>query len=357
MALRILVRFIAAAACAAAMSAASQAADAGADFYQGKQLSLIISLPVGGGYDVYARTVARHMGKHLSGSATIVPQNMPGAGGLRATGFLYEKAPKDGLTIGAIQNTVPFEPLFQPNIAHFDVRKFNWLGSPNSEVGLFLTWGTSPVKTLADAQRIEITVGATGAASTPAYYSRVLNAVFGTRQRIVSGYQGQPEAFLAMERGEIDGFGSAFWSSVKVTKPEWIADHKVNLIVQYALEPHPELTDVPFALDLVTDPEKRAIMEVASAPLSVGRPFVAPPGVPAGRVAALRGALQATFKDPAFLSDAAKATLEVTNTKTGEQLEAIIARVYSAPPAVIQRLRAIYDLGLGEAEKERKPAR
>lgn len=349
------IRLAMAAAFAATLSTASRGDEPGSDFYKGKQIALIVSLPVGGGYDVYARTVARHLTKHLPGNPTIVPQNMPGAGGLRATGFLYEKAPKDGLTIGAIQNTVPFEPLFQPNIAHFDVRNFNWLGSPNSEVGLFLTWGTSPVKTLADAQRTEITVGATGAASTPAYYSRVLNAVFGTKQRIVSGYQGQPEAFLAMERGEIDGFGSAFWSSVKVTKPEWIAGHKVNLIVQYALEPHPELKDVPFALDLITDPDKRAIMEVASAPLSVGRPFVAPPGVPSARVALLRTALQATFRDPGFLSDAAKQTLEVTNTKTGEQLQAIMARVYSAPPAVIWRLREIYDIGIGEAAKEKTP--
>ncbi|HET9150046.1 MAG TPA: tripartite tricarboxylate transporter substrate-binding protein [Alphaproteobacteria bacterium] len=348
------VRCAAGAALAVCFIASSAAADAVGDFYKGKQLTLIISLPPGGGYDAYARAVGRHLADHLAGAPTVVPQNMPGAGGLRATDYLYSKAPKDGSVIAAIQPTVPFEPLFGTPNANFDVTRFNWLGSPNSEVGLLITWHASPVKTIAAAESHEFTVGATGAASTPAYYSRVMNAVLGTKQKIVSGYSGQPEALLAMERGEIDGFGSAFWSSLKATKADWISGHKINILLQYALEPHPELPNVPFALDLAKNAEDKLLLEVAVAPLSVGRPFVAPPGVPADRLKALRTALQATFKDPAFLADAKKQRLEVTTTKTGEQLSAIMAKVYAAPPKIIARLRDIYEEGRREAQKEKK---
>lgn len=312
-----------------------------ADFYNGKQMTFIISSGAGGGYDTYSRTVGRHLGRHIPGNPTIVPQNMPGAGGLRAGNFLFNAADRDGSVIGGIQNNVPFVPLTRPDAAQFDPQEFNWLGSPNGEVGLLLVWHTVPVHSMEDLKTRETIVAATGAASTPAFYGRLINEVFGARLNIVSGYQSQTEAFLAIERGESEGFPSTFWSSLKVVKPEWIAENKVRLLIQYADRPHPELPDVPFGPDLVTSAEDRELFELAVAPLATGRPYLAPPGVPADRVAALRAAMMATFNDPEYIADAERQRLETGNPSSGEELEAIIRRAFGASDRAKERLRAI----------------
>jgi tripartite-type tricarboxylate transporter receptor subunit TctC len=332
---------------ALAFAAAGTArAESTVDVYKDKQLKLIISSSPGGGYDLYSRLVARHLPDHLPGAPIIVPQNMPGAGGIKAADYLYTVAPKDGLTIGNLQNTVPFEPMYGTKQATFDPGKFNWLGSPSKEVAFLLVWHTVPVNTLDDAKTHELILGASGNNSTPAFYARVLQSVFGIKVKLINGYPGQTESFLAMEKGENEGYSSTFWSSLKTTHPDWIADKKIKIIVQYALEPHPELKDVPFALDLLKGkPEDRKLMQVASAPLSLGRPFVAPPDVPADRVAALRTAMMDTFKDQSFKDDCTKERLESDSPISGEETQQVISKMYAAPPEVLARLRQIYEAG------------
>jgi hypothetical protein len=329
-------------------TAVSANAQGAAEFYKDKQVKLVISSAVGGGYDAYARTIARFWGKHIPGSPTIIPQNMPGAGGVKAGNFMWAAAPKDGLTVGNLQNTVPFEPLLGNKLALFDTNKFNWLGSPSKEVAVLTIWHTVPVNTLEDAKTRELILGASGANSTPAFYGRVLQAVFGIKIKLIVGYPGQTESLLGTEKGENEGYSSAFWSSLKVVKPDWIRDKKIKFLVQYALEPHPDLKDVPFALDLLKDkPDELALMEVASAQLTLGRPMLAPPDVPAARVAVLRESLMATFKDPDYLAECEKQRLECDAPVSGEQEQNILTRAYATPEKTLARLRKIYDEGGG----------
>ena len=316
-----------------------------ASVYKGQQVKLIISSPPGGGYDAYARTIARHLPAHIPGNPSIIAQNMDGAGGVRAANFLYSVAPKDGLTLGNLQNTVPFEPMYENKQATFDAAKFNWLGSPSKEVALLAVWHTVPVNTIEEAIAKDHTfvLGASGVNSTPAFYGRTLRAVFGVKIRLIVGYRGQTESLLAMEKGENEGYASAFWSSLKATKPDWIRDKKIKLVVQMALEPHPELKDVPFALAMIKNPDDRALMELASAQLAIGRPMVAPPDVPAERVTMLRRALDETYKDKGFLGECEKQRLECDSPVTGEQMQDILKRMYASPAPVVARLRAIYE--------------
>lgn len=331
---------------AAILAAGPVRADPIADFYHGRDVKLIVSSSPGGGYDTYARLISRHLDGFVPGKPRIVVQNMPGAGGLKAGNYLYQVAPKDGSVIAGVQNNVPFAPLLGRRQARYDPRKFNWLGSPNSEVGLLLVWHTVPVNSFADATKRVLLMGSSGAASTPAFYGRILNAVLGTKLKMVNGYPGQTEAFLAMERGELDGYPSTFWSSLKAIRPEWIKDHKVKLLLQYGRKPDPELPNVPVARDLAKTPADRQLLDVAMAPLVLGRPYLAPPGVPAARVKALRTAFAATFKDAAFLKDAKKVHLEISPTpQTGADMTALIAETYAAPKPVLERLVSIYNQG------------
>ena len=313
--------------------------------YKGQQIKLVISSPPGGGYDAYARLIARHMGNHLAGNPSIIAQNMPGAGGVKAANFLYTVAPKDGLTIGNLQNTVPFEPLYENKQATFDTSKFNWLGSPSKEVALLAVWHTVPVNSIEEALAKDHTfiLGASGINSTPAFYGRVLQAVFGIKIKLIAGYPGQTDALLGTERGENEGYASAFWSSLKATKPDWVRDKKIKFLVQMALDPHPELKDVPFALAMIKKPDDRLLMELASAQLAIGRPMVAPPEVAPVRVAALRKSLDDTYRDPAFLAECDKLRLECDSPMSGQQMQDILRRVFDSPAPVVARLRDIYE--------------
>ena len=340
--MRIIHGLVALAAGLAAMPAAAQDLTS---VYKGQQIKLIISSPPGGGYDAYARTIARHMGSHLPGNPSIIAQNMPGAGGVKAANFLYTVAPKDGLTIGNLQNTVPFEPMYENKQATFDTAKFNWLGSPSKEVALLAVWHTVPVNSIEEAIQKDHTfiLGASGVNSTPAFYGRVLQAIFGIKVKLIAGYPGQTEALLGTERGENEGYASAFWSSLKATKPDWIKEKKIKFLVQMALEPHPELKDVPFALDMITKPDDRQLMELASAQLAIGRPMVAPPDVAPDRVAALRKSLDDTYKDSGFLAECDKQKLECDSPISGEQMQDILKRMFASPKPVVARLRDIYE--------------
>jgi tripartite-type tricarboxylate transporter receptor subunit TctC len=313
------------------------------NFYAGKQVTMVVSSAPGGGYDAIARTVARHLRKHIPGEPTIVVQNMGGTGGLVAANHVYNIASRDGLTIAQFQNTVPFEPLYGNKQARYEPPKFNLLGSPSKETALLLVWHTSPIMTLQDAQKRQVILAATGASSTPAFYTRLLVDIFHLKVKLITGYPGQNEQFLAMERGENEGGASTFWSSLKTIRPQWIAENKVRLLLQYGFEPNPELKQVPFALDLLKDkPDDYRLMVVASAALSLGRPFAAPPDVPADRLAILRKAFSETFADPEFLADCTKQGLECDSPSTGEDLQRIVREAYAAPQPIIDRLQKVY---------------
>jgi tripartite-type tricarboxylate transporter receptor subunit TctC len=319
----------------------SALADPVADFYKGKELRLVISTAAGTGYDTYARAVGRNLSRHLPGNPTIVPQNMPGAGGILAANYLYGVAPKDGTAFGMIQNTVPFEPLFENKAAKFDSAKFNWLGTPTTEVGLYIVYHTSKIKTLRDAQTHEVIAGVTGTASTPALYGRLFNQVLHMKTKLVAGYPSQLDLLLALEKGEMDAMTSPFWSSLKIERPKWYPEKTVRIFFQYGAAPNPELNDVPFARNLVENEADRTLLDVATAPLGTGRPMTAPPGVPPERVKALRDAFEATFKDPAFVAECAKLGIECSDTRNGEELSAFIQHVYAAPEDIKKRLVAI----------------
>jgi tripartite-type tricarboxylate transporter receptor subunit TctC len=329
------------AACVLAGACASFAnADPVADFYKGRAVTVIVSSSPAGGYDTIARTIVRHMGKHLPGNPAFIVRNMPGAGGLTATNFLYNNAERDGSVIGQVQNNTPFEPLFGTREARYDPVKFNWLGTPSSETAMVLIWHTVPVSSIADLRRRETAVGVSGANSTPAFYARLINATLGTKLKTINGYPGQNEVLLAMERRELDGHPSAFFSSVRATRPTWLADKTAKAIVQYGPEKLAELGDVPFAPDLV-DADDRLLMQAAFAPLALGRPFLIPPGVPPARVAALRQAFAAAIADPEFVADAERLQLPLNAPRTGEEMQAIMERAYRSPPGVLDRLRQL----------------
>ena len=316
-------------------------ADVVAEFYQGRTVTVVVGSNAAGGYDTFARAVARYMGKHIPGSPTLIVRNMPGAGGMTAANFLYNNADKDGSVIGLVQNNTPFEPLFGTKEARYDPVRFNWLGSPSVETAMVLLWHAAPVNSVAELKAREVAVGVSGANSTPAFFTRLLNATLGTRMKPINGYPGQNDVLLAMERREIDGHPSAFFSSVRSTRPTWLRDKTAKAIVQYGAEKLAELPDVPFAPDLVGNDGDRLVMQAAFAPLALGRPLLMPPGVSAERVAALRAAFAATMADPDFLAEGERVGLGLNAPRSGEQIQEVVERAYQSPPRVIDRLRQL----------------
>jgi tripartite-type tricarboxylate transporter receptor subunit TctC len=317
-------------------------AESAADFYHGKTVTMLVSSSPGGGYDVLARAVARFIGKHIPGNPAVIVRNMPGAGGIVATRYVAKQAAPDGLTIAGVQNNTPFEPLLGTKQADYDATKLTWLGTPSIETGLLVVWHESKIKSIADAQKMEMTTGASGINSAPSFYARLLNELLGFKIKIILGYTGQNEAYLAVERGELDSpYGVTFWSSLTSTRAEWIRDKKIRILVQYGPEKEPDLPDVPYGPDLVKNAEDKALFEAAYAPLAAGRPFVGPPGLSPERAALLRGAMLATFKDPEFLAEAKRLRLDINKPTAGETMQAQIGRVYQMPQSVVDRLRAI----------------
>ena len=249
-------------------------ADPAADFYKGATVTMVVSTSAGGGYDTLARAIARQLGQHIPGHPTIVVRNMPGAGGIIATNYLYSAAPRDGSVLGLIQSDPPLEPLFGAKQAQFDPLKFNWLGTPSVETAMVLVWHTVPVNSVDDLRRRVTEMGASGANSTPAFFARLLNATLGTKMRVIPAYPGQNDAFLAMERGELDGYPSVFYSALSSTRPTWLPEKKAKVIVQFGSEKLAALGDVPFAPDLVTNPQDKQVMEVGVHAARAGPPVV-----------------------------------------------------------------------------------
>jgi tripartite-type tricarboxylate transporter receptor subunit TctC len=326
---------------ALSISAVPAAAQSAADFYKGKTISMVVSSSAGGGYDTLARTIARHLPKHIPGSPTVAVRNMPGAGGIVATNFLYNIASKDGLTIGGVQNNTPFEPLLGTKEADYDPKKFNWIGSPSYETGLLIVWHTVKFTTVDDVRKNEITVSSSGANSTPSFFARLLTELLGLKLKIVVGYPGQNESFIAMERGEVDGYPSIFWSSLAATRPDWIKNNRVKYVVQYGPEKEKDAGDTPTVEQFLTKEEDMLLLRAAIAPLALGRPYLMPPGVPADRVQLMQKAMMATFADPDFLAEADKLNLGVNTPRSPETMKTLVDEAYATPPAIVERLRRI----------------
>jgi tripartite-type tricarboxylate transporter receptor subunit TctC len=326
----------------AALFIASHAhAQSPADFYKSRTVDLYVGYSVGGGYDLYARVLARHIGRHLPGNPTVVVKNMEGAGSLRLANWLYRVAPKDGSVFATIGRGTGFDPLLGVPAAQFDAPRFTWLGSGNHEVSVCVAYagssgtGTS-VATFADLRAREMTVGGTGASSDTDQFPRVLNGVLGTRMKVVSGYPGGNDIVLAMERGEVQGRCGWSWSSVKSTHGAMIAENKLHVLLQLSLHKHSELPDVPLVVDLAATDEERQILTLIFARQVMGRPFLAPPGIPADRADALRQAFMATMTDPEFIAEAERTQLEV-NPVAGEDLQKLVAEIYRTPPEVAKK--------------------
>jgi tripartite-type tricarboxylate transporter receptor subunit TctC len=305
------------------------------EFYKGKTVNLVIGFSVGGGYDLYGRHLARHMGRHIPGNPTIVPQNMAGAGSLRAANFVYTAAPKDGTTFGTFARTTGINPLLESG-ATFDGTKFGWLGSVTDDTSTCVTWHTTQVKTWDDFLTKPSTLGGQGPSSEPDIFARLFKNVFGAPIKLVAGYPGTNEITLAMERGEVDGLCGLSWSTIKTRHAQWLREKKINLLVQSALRKEPEMGDLPLVMDLTKDTEKLQILKLILAAQDMARPFAAPPGIPADRKAALVAAFDATMKDPEFLADAKKLSIDV-NPVSGKALDDLLTELYATPKDVVKK--------------------
>lgn len=316
-------------------------ADEVADFYQGKAVTIVVGSSAGGGYDTLARIVARLLGKHIPGQPMTIVRNMAGAGGIAAANALANEMPRDGSQIALVPNNVPFEPLMGNRQARYDATRLEWLGSPSVETAMLAVWNAVPVRSLADITMRETTVGAAGINSTPAFYARLFNDVLGTRLKVVTGYPGQTEALMAMEQREIEGYAGILMSALLVTRADWLTEKKLRPVLYYGPQKRPELSGVPYAADLLTNEDDRALLDAAFAPLAIGRPFALPPGVPTERTAALRKALADTFADPQFRAESERLALGADTPQRGEQIRDVIRRVNATPPRVLDRLRKL----------------
>ena len=296
-----------------------------AAFYRGKQLRMIVGSAVGGGYDLFARIVARHIVHHIPGSPTIIVQNQPAAGGVVMTNQLYGQGPKDGTVIGVPINGLPTAPLLQSG-TQFDPERLIWLGSTNREAYVAFVWHTVPVTRIAELTSKEVVVGAITPGTTMVDFPLLVNDVLGFKFKVVRGYQGTPQINLAIERGEVEGMGGLGWASVKAQTPHWISERKIKVLAQYGLKRYSELADVPTMLEFAKSDADRQAMTMLFARTEYGRPYFLPPDVPVERVAALRRAFDATMKDPAFVAEAAKLHFDV-DPLTGEQVQALVAQL------------------------------
>jgi tripartite-type tricarboxylate transporter receptor subunit TctC len=313
------------------------------DFYRGKQIMLVTSASVGGGYDQYARLLAKHMPRHIPGEPNIIVQNMVGAEGLRAANYLYNVAPQDGSVIGGLQRNTGLARFYDFNNAgiQFDARKFYWLGSPQQEIGLFILSTKSGMSSIDDLKTREVTVSSTANNSPTTVYSRILNATIGTKLKPIAGYDGSQACLMAVERGEVDAHISGGSSAPFRARIEpWLANGEAKVIMQMGMKRDAAFPDVPTAIEVEKTPAEKQLFDIAFAEQVMGRPFVLPPGVPLDRVATLRAAFNETMKDREFLEDAKLQKADV-DPVGGEDINALLDRVYGAPPEVVARIREL----------------
>jgi tripartite-type tricarboxylate transporter receptor subunit TctC len=318
----------------------SAIAQSTADFYSGKQIDMFVGTPAGGGYDQYGRLLGRHMGRHIPGNPQIVIKNLPAAGGRQAMNHVYNIAPRDGTAIGTTIRNVPFDPLFGEAATRIDALKLTWLGSLNNEIPVCVSWHTSPFRTVDDIVRSEILMGTSGQTTSDALHPKLLNGIARTNIKLVHGYNGSTGVHLAMERGEVQGRCGLGWDSIVSRYGHWIKERKVSILVQFGLSKHPDLPHVPSLVDLAKSPQDRQLAELMLAPLEMGRPFFAPPGVPADRVAILRRAFDATSRDRDFLADVDKQKAELFPI-SGDYVEALVRRIHATPQDVVETAKQL----------------
>jgi tripartite-type tricarboxylate transporter receptor subunit TctC len=307
------------------------------DFYAGKTLKILVGFPTGGGYDIYARALAKFLPRHIPGTPAVIVVNMPGAGSLTLANHLFNVAPRDGTEIGSVETFIPFEAFFGGASVRFDPRKFSWIAGLNSEMTTCTVWHASKVKSFADLLTVETAFGGTGSGAPPVQEPRVMNAVLGTKMKVITGYPGTPDIFLAMERGEIEGTCGVGWTALMSTRSDWVTQGKLRILVQNATRRHPAVPDVPLLLDFARSERQRQLLTLLAAPHRIGRPYLAPPGIPIARLEGLRAAVLATLKDKAFLAEAHKMKLAI-NPVTGREMESVIAEISAMEPSLIQAM-------------------
>ena len=306
-----------------------------------KTITIYVAGTAGGGIDLYARMLGRHLGKYIPGNPTINVQDMPGAGGIRAANFIADSAPKDGGAMGTFPGGPLAEPLIGARNPGYDMSQFQWIGAISRDVSLCISWKGTPFKSLDDARKAEMIVAGTGAGSETDSIPLILNDVLKTKFRVVTGYLGTKETFMAIESGEAHGRCGLTFSSLKASKPDWLRDVKINIMLQMGLEKSPELPNVPLASDLLS-PEDKQVLELVTMGTAVGRPFAAPPGTPPARVQILRRAFDAALKDPALLEEGRLIQAEISPTP-GEEVQKIIARLYATPRPVVERAKKLLE--------------
>jgi tripartite-type tricarboxylate transporter receptor subunit TctC len=311
------------------------------DFYRGKKLDMIIGYSSGGTYDLYARLVARYLGNYIPGKPLIVPRNMPGAGSRAAANWVYNIAPKDGTVLATADQSLSLQQAIGDKRINFDTTKLVYIGNPNIENNTTVAWAASGIKTLDDAKKREVTAGATGG-STSSQYPKAMNALLGTKFKIVLGYPGGNDVNLALERGEVEVRGSNSWTSWKATRPDWITEQKINILVQIGLAKAPDLPDVPLLMDLAANDGDRQLLRVLSSSTHIGRPIFTAPGVPAERVDALRKAFDTMVHDPAFIQEAKREKFDI-DPSTGASMQQIVDEMMAIPKAQSERLKKIIE--------------
>ena len=327
--------------CVLALSATATAAQTPTEFYSRNSVRLIISADPGGSYDGVGRLMARHLGKHIPGNPRVVPENMLGASGRVAANYVYYSAPKDGSVIAVVQQSIPMGQALGEGGTQYDAARFNWIGSPVRLDETLVVWHTTGVRSIEDAKKKEVIIGATSPTGMNYVYPKLANELLGTKFKIVSGYPGGTPIVLALERGEVEGRGSNPWSEWKASKPGWVRDGKIVPLMQMSLFKHPDLPEVPLMIDLAPNETVRTVFELISITGEIGRPFVTAPGVPADRVTALRQAFDETMKDPEFLADAEKVQIEI-NPIAWQEMSDLVRRALSASKDAIDLLKAAF---------------
>lgn len=302
----------------------------------GKNVTMIIGFGPGGGYDAWGRVVARYIGKHLPGNPNVVPQNMPGGGSFNAANHIFTIAPKDGTVLAIIARDAPLGPLTGAAGARFDPLKISWIGTPTTETNVCISMARAKVKTFKDLRENELIIGNTGVGTGTYSYPKALNGIFGTKFKLISGFPSSTDVFLAMERNEVDGICESL-DSVISKRPDWIATKKVNVLFYGGAQPTIDLHGAPFIVDLGRNADEKQALEFLYAGQGIGRPFVAPPDLPADRLKMLRDAFSATMKDKEFVADATKQKLDV-EPEDGAHLEALIKKIYATPKSVVDRI-------------------
>jgi tripartite-type tricarboxylate transporter receptor subunit TctC len=305
----------------------------------GKSVQMIIGFGSGGGYDLWGRTVGRHIGKHLPGRPAVIPQNMPGAGSYAAASYIFNVAPKDGTVLGIIARDAALGPLSGATGARFDPVRLSWIGTPTKETNVCIAYHTASVKTAQDLTQKQLILGDTGPGTGTRSYPKALNELLGMKFKLVGGFPASSDVFLAMERGEVDGICESL-DSIKIRRPSWIPEKKIAILFQGGAEPNPELKGVPFVRDLARNDGERQAIDFLYAGQGIGRPFVAPPDLPADRLKMLRDAFNATMKDADFIAEVAKSKLEL-DPEDGAHLAALIAKIYATPKPIVDKVTGL----------------